>query len=36
MGVPEADLIGVLKSYFVQSDAFRYSEYNDYNTRKSA
>jgi len=36
MGVPAADLIGMLKGYFAQSDTFRYSEYNDYNTRKSA
>lgn len=36
MGVPAADLIGMLKGNFVQLDAFLYSEYNDYNTRKSA
>jgi len=33
MGVPIADLIGMLKGYSALSDAFRY---NDYNTRKSA
>lgn len=36
IGVPATDLIGMLKGYFAQSDAFRYSEYIDYNTRKSA
>jgi hypothetical protein len=36
MGITAADLIGMLKGYFAQSDAFRYSEYNDYNTRISA
>jgi len=36
MGVLTADLIGMLKGNFAKSDAFRYSEYNDYKTRKSA
>jgi hypothetical protein len=36
MGVPATDLIGMLKGYSAQSDAFRYSEYNDYSIRKSA
>lgn len=36
MAVLAADLIGMLKGNFVRSDAFWYSEYNDYKTRKSA
>jgi hypothetical protein len=36
MGVSAADLIGMLNGYFAQSDGFRYSEHNAFNTKKSA